>query len=57
MRLLLDVLVPEVCGFSGGKTGEKVGLVDMLEQSQNHILRWQRLRRYSVGRLYILVFK
>ena len=37
LRLLLDVLVPEVCGFSGGKTGEEVGLVGMLVQSQNHI--------------------
>ena len=56
LRLLLDVFVPEVCGFSGGKTGEEVGLVGlvglvgMLVQSQNHILREQRLRRYSVGR-------
>jgi hypothetical protein len=30
LKLLLDVLVPEVCSFSGGKTGEEVGLVDML---------------------------
>ena len=47
------MLVPEVCGFSGGKTGEEVGLVGlvgMLVQSQNHILREQRLRRYSVDR-------
>lgn len=57
LRLLLDVPVPEVCSFSGGKIGEEVGLVGMLVQSQNHILREQWIRNKAWVDKYILVFK